>query len=69
MLQGVNTVINVDPPPSVPGYVHRVGRTGRAGAAGTAITLVTPDDKTLEAELMSALQPSTNGMLACIYSP
>ncbi|KAM0474774.1 hypothetical protein ACHAPX_007295 [Trichoderma viride] len=33
-------VVNYDLPPSVAGYVHRVGRTARAGRSGCAWTLV-----------------------------
>lgn len=38
--RGVKTVVNLEMPPSVQGYVHRVGRTGRGGESGTAVTLV-----------------------------
>lgn len=38
--KGVNTVVNVELPDSLVGYVHRVGRTGRAGSSGTAITFL-----------------------------
>lgn len=38
--RGVKTVVNLEMPPSVSAYVHRVGRTGRAGESGTAVTIV-----------------------------
>jgi ATP-dependent RNA helicase DeaD len=44
-VQGIEHVINYDPPQDDDGYVHRVGRTARAGAAGTGVTLVTPDQQ------------------------
>lgn len=37
-------VVNYDLPPSVAGYVHRVGRTARAGRPGCAWTLVGDDE-------------------------
>ncbi|KAF5241381.1 hypothetical protein FANTH_9124 [Fusarium anthophilum] len=39
-LPNLDHVINYDLPPSVAGYVHRVGRTARAGKSGCAWTLV-----------------------------
>ena len=54
--KGVRTVLNVEPPSSVAGYVHRVGRTGRAGQAGCAISLLDPRaDAGLLAELQAQL--------------
>ena len=50
-IDGIHTVINYELPDSSETYVHRVGRTGRAGVAGHAITLVTPDERTLLAQL------------------
>jgi ATP-dependent RNA helicase DDX51/DBP6 len=43
-LPSLDHVINYDLPPSVAGYVHRVGRTARAGRAGCAWTLVGDDE-------------------------
>ena len=39
-IPNLDHVINYDLPPSVAGYVHRVGRTARAGRSGCAWTLV-----------------------------
>lgn len=39
-LPKLDHVINYDLPPSLAGYVHRVGRTSRAGRSGSAWTLV-----------------------------
>ena len=58
--KGVRTVLNVEPPSSVAGYVHRVGRTGRAGQAGCAVSLLDPRaDATLLAELQAQLPGSS----------
>jgi ATP-dependent RNA helicase DDX51/DBP6 len=43
-LPRLDNVINYDLPPSVAGYVHRVGRTARAGRSGRAWTLVGDDE-------------------------
>jgi ATP-dependent RNA helicase DDX51/DBP6 len=39
-IPSLDHVVNYDLPPSVAGYVHRVGRTARAGRSGRAWTLV-----------------------------
>ena len=44
---GVETVVNLDCPPTVEAYLHRIGRTARAGATGCAITFVTDADRAL----------------------
>lgn len=54
--KGVRTVVNVQPPPSIATYVHRVGRTGRAGAPGAAVTLASPKDAELVRQLEEALK-------------
>ncbi|KAH7321004.1 P-loop containing nucleoside triphosphate hydrolase protein [Stachybotrys elegans] len=43
-LPKLDHVVNYDLPPSVAGYVHRVGRTARAGRSGSAWTLVADDE-------------------------
>ena len=56
--RGVKTVVNLEMPPSVSAYVHRVGRTGRAGESGTAVTLVSgsnADDGDMKAEIEERL--------------
>jgi superfamily II DNA/RNA helicase len=42
-VDGVECVLQFDPPAVDKDYVHRSGRTGRAGKAGYVITLVTPE--------------------------
>eukprot|EP00887_Chlorella_sp_A99_P008058 scaffold12.g8058.t1 len=59
--KGVSTVVNLEPPASAAGYVHRVGRTGRAGQAGTAVTLLAPHDAPLAAQLEAALAGGGGG--------
>jgi len=55
--RGVKTVINLESPPSVPGYVHRVGRTGRGGESGTAVTLFSPShDEEMRENIKEILQ-------------
>ena len=43
-VDGISHVVNLDFPPQVEDYVHRIGRTGRAGATGEAISLVCPEE-------------------------
>jgi superfamily II DNA/RNA helicase len=41
-VDGIDLVIQADPPSEHKAYLHRSGRTGRAGAAGVVVTLQTP---------------------------
>jgi ATP-dependent RNA helicase RhlE len=43
-VDGIEHVINFDPPADREGYVHRVGRTGRAGRTGLGTTFVRAQD-------------------------
>ena len=60
-------MLNVEPPSSVAGYVHRVGRTGRAGQAGCAVSLLDPAaDAALLAELRAQLPgPRSTDFTSC----
>jgi len=43
-VDGISHVVNLDFPPQVEDYVHRIGRTGRANAIGDAISFICEDD-------------------------
>lgn len=45
-IDGIEHVINFDPPEEDKSYLHRTGRTGRAGRSGLATTFVLPDQQT-----------------------
>ena len=55
--KAVTAVINVDCPPSVESYVHRIGRTARGGAHGAALTFINVDNAE-QAELLAGLHAS-----------
>ena len=40
-IDGIDLVVNVDPPTEAKDYLHRGGRTARAGKSGTVVTMVT----------------------------
>jgi superfamily II DNA/RNA helicase len=42
-VEGVDLVVQFDPPAEAKAYLHRSGRTARAGAAGSVVTLVLPE--------------------------
>ena len=44
-VDGLDLVVNVDPPTDHKDYLHRGGRTARAGESGTVVTLVTPQQQ------------------------
>jgi superfamily II DNA/RNA helicase len=51
-VDGLDMVVNVDPPTEAKDYLHRGGRTARAGEAGAVVTLVLPDQRRDVARLM-----------------
>ena len=60
-IEGLDLVVNVDPPTEAKDYLHRGGRTARAGEAGSVVTLVLPDQRREVARLMSTagIKPET----------
>ncbi len=52
---GITHVINYDIPGTREDYVHRIGRTARAGASGVGVTLVTHDQASELAGMVSGL--------------
>ncbi|AXI81499.1 DEAD/DEAH box helicase [Peterkaempfera bronchialis] len=44
-IDGLDLVVNVDPPADHKDYLHRGGRTARAGESGTVVTLVLPSQR------------------------
>jgi superfamily II DNA/RNA helicase len=52
-VDGLDMVVNVDPPTEAKDYLHRGGRTARAGETGTVVTLVLPEQRRDMARLMA----------------
>ncbi|MEV1285726.1 DEAD/DEAH box helicase [Micromonospora sp. NPDC049679] len=44
-IDGLDMVVNVDPPAEAKDYLHRGGRTARAGESGVVVTLVLPEQR------------------------
>ncbi|WDZ85160.1 DEAD/DEAH box helicase [Micromonospora cathayae] len=51
-VDGLDLVVNVDPPTEAKDYLHRGGRTARAGESGTVVTLVLPEQRRDVSRLM-----------------
>ncbi|MFJ4407586.1 DEAD/DEAH box helicase [Streptomyces sp. NPDC088910] len=60
-IEGLDLVVNVDPPTEAKDYLHRGGRTARAGESGTVVTLVLPEQRRENARLMTqaGIRPHT----------
>jgi superfamily II DNA/RNA helicase len=60
-IDGLDLVVNVDPPIDHKDYLHRGGRTARAGESGTVVTLVLPEQRREVSRLMSTagIRPTT----------
>jgi ATP-dependent RNA helicase RhlE len=58
-VDGISHVVNLDFPPQVEDYVHRIGRTGRAEAAGHAISFISGEDR----DAVRALERATGKVM------
>ncbi|MFD5462220.1 DEAD/DEAH box helicase [Kitasatospora sp. NPDC127059] len=60
-VDGLDLVVNLDPPADHKDYLHRGGRTARAGESGTVVTLVLPNQRREMARMMTtaAITPIT----------
>ncbi|WP_031068441.1 DEAD/DEAH box helicase [Streptomyces sp. NRRL WC-3742] len=52
-VDGLDLVVNLDPPADHKDYLHRGGRTARAGESGTVVTLVLPNQRRAMTRLMA----------------
>ncbi|MCX4750789.1 DEAD/DEAH box helicase [Kitasatospora sp. NBC_01287] len=52
-IDGLDLVVNLDPPNDHKDYLHRGGRTARAGESGTVVTLVLPNQRREMARMMT----------------
>ncbi|MEV4742394.1 DEAD/DEAH box helicase [Streptomyces sp. NPDC049555] len=60
-IDGLDLVVNIDPPVDHKDYLHRGGRTARAGEAGTVVTLVLPEERRDMRQMMATarIAPAT----------
>ncbi|GAA4982325.1 DEAD/DEAH box helicase [Kitasatospora paranensis] len=65
-VDGLDLVVNLDPPADHKDYLHRGGRTARAGQSGTVVTLVLPNQRREMARMMitAAITPVTTRVSA-----
>jgi len=70
-VEGIDLVVQFDPPAEHKAYLHRSGRTARGGAAGSVVTLVLPEQAAEVAKLFrraaaagAASPPGAHGVTA-----
>lgn len=59
-VEGLDLVVNIDPPTDHKDYLHRGGRTARAGESGSVVTLVLPNQRRDMSRLMAAAKISAS---------
>ena len=57
-IPGIKNVVNVDFPPNIVQYIHRIGRTARGEKKGRAYSIVTPKDAAIAKDLIKVLKDS-----------
>ncbi|WP_078871641.1 DEAD/DEAH box helicase [Streptomyces caatingaensis] len=57
-IDGLDLVVNIDPPVDHKDYLHRGGRTARAGESGTVVTLVLPEQRREMTRMMTTAKIS-----------
>ncbi|MEU4209640.1 DEAD/DEAH box helicase [Streptomyces sp. NPDC026206] len=61
-IDGLDLVVNIDPPVDHKDYLHRGGRTARAGESGTVVTFVLPEQRREMSRMMTTAQITPNVM-------
>ena len=61
-IDGLDLVVNIDPPTDHKDYLHRGGRTARAGESGTVVTLVLPKQRRGTARMMASAGITPNSV-------
>ncbi|MGW1196169.1 DEAD/DEAH box helicase [Streptomyces sp. NPDC002536] len=59
-IDGLDLVVNIDPPVDHKDYLHRGGRTARAGESGTVVTLVLPEQRREMTRMMATAKITPN---------
>ena len=59
-IDGLDLVVNIDPPADHKDYLHRGGRTARAGESGTVVTLVLPNQRREMSRMMATAELAPN---------
>ncbi|ARZ69286.1 hypothetical protein SMD11_3661 [Streptomyces albireticuli] len=59
-IDGLDLVVNIDPPTDHKDYLHRGGRTARAGESGTVVTLVLPEQRREMSRMMVTAKITPN---------
>ena len=61
-IDGLDAVVNFEPPSDADTYLHRIGRTGRAGRGGLALTLAGPRDASRIAAIVERMSVERMGI-------
>lgn len=59
-VDGIDLVLQMDPPNDHKDYLHRAGRTARAGASGTVVTITTPTQQRRVSRMLQSAGVTAN---------